>query len=191
MLNHCQTPEIKTERLLLRQFKIMDAEDMLKYWISYSETQSRYLDQVYTTQEDVEKLILQWIDGYKRGNFYKWAIIEAESDYCIGQVALWFNEEDGSCMPEYCIGDKFQRRGYMTEAFKAVLEFAFMKLNAEKIDNATRSVNIGSQKVINSCGFRHIETDKNALYENGVQVDRYFYILTRDEWLAAKNVHTH
>ena len=185
MLKHCGTTEIKTERLLLRQFKITDAEDMLKYWISYSETQARYLDRVYTTQEDVENLLSEWINNYKNEWFYKWAIIEAESGYCIGQVALWFGEGD-SCMPEYCIGDNFQRRGYMTEAFKAVLEFAFMELNVERIDIATRSVNISSQKVIYNCGFRHIETDKNALYEDGVQVDRYLYLLTKSEWVSNK-----
>ena len=183
MLEHCGTIDIKTERLLLRQFKLTDAEDMLKYWISYAETQARYLDQVYTSQEDVEQLLSTWIENYTSESFYKWAIVELESNCCVGQVSLWFNEDE-YCIPTYCIGDKFQRRGYMTEAFKAVLEFAFTKLGAEKIDIATRSVNAGSQKVITNCGFRHIETDKNALYENGVQVDRYFYVLTRKEWFA-------
>ena len=186
MLNHSGTIEIKTERLLLRKFALADAEDMLKYWISYPMVQYQYLDAAVPSMEEVEELLKNWIKQYDKENYYHWAIIEIESDCCIGHFGLWYDEEDDTWMPTYCIGEKFQCKGYMTEAYKAVIKFAFTQLNVEKLDVATRSANIASQQVINKCGFIHVDTEKNALYENGIIMDRYFYALTKDEWLRIK-----
>jgi len=181
MTTHCGTQTIQTSRLTLRQFQLDDAEDMLKYWISHHETQARYRHELCTTIPETKALLTKWLAEYSRNDFYKWAIIETETDRCIGQVFL----RNGGNRYEvvYCIGEAFQRKGYMTEALKAIQQYAFTKINLDVLEVFTRSVNVGSQKVIANCGFKHVRTVENALYENGVQVDRYFYELTKSEWL--------
>jgi ribosomal-protein-alanine N-acetyltransferase len=189
MFIHCGTTEIKTERLILRRFRITDAEDALKYWLSYPMVTYRYmLDKAYTDIEGVNELLTQWINRYASDNIYKWAIEERASCACIGDIYLWdFNTDDVSCEMGYALSESHKGMGYMTEACKAVINFTFEKLNADKINVCTRSSNIGSQRVIAKCGFTHISTDEKALWENGAECDRYFYSLTRKEWLNNKS----
>ena len=186
MFTHCGAVEIKTERLLLRRFRLTDAEDALKYWLSYPMVTYRYmLSGAYADKERVETLLTQWIDNYSNDNFYKWAIEEQASGACIGDIYLWdINEDDASCEMGYALGEAFGGKGYMTEASKAVIDFSFEVMNAMRVDICTRSSNIASQKVIAKCGFMQIDIAKNALWENGVQCDRYFYSLTRDKWFS-------
>ena len=184
MITHSGTMVLQTNRLVLRPFQLADAEDMLKYWISYPMAQARYMSDLCTTKEGAEQLLNNWIAAYADPTFYKWAVIERQSNRCIGQIALWgFDEPHSACDVYYCVGEAFQGKGYMTEAFRPVLGYAFTALHVELFRVCTRSSNVASQKVIRNCNFRHVKTDENALYENGVQVDRYFYELTKDEWL--------
>ena len=187
MFTHCGTVEIETERLLLRRFQLTDAEDALRYWLSYPMVTYRYMfGGAYADKESVEALLAQWIDKYSTSNFYKWAIEEQVSGACIGDIYLWgINENEISCEMGFALGEAFGGKGYMTEASKAVINFSFDVINALKVNICTRSSNIASQNVIAKCGFTQVDTAKDALWENGVQCDRYFYSLMRDKWLSA------
>jgi len=183
-MNHKGTVTLETERLTLRRFRLTDAEDALRYWLSYPLVTYRYqLDGAYADLSSVEAQLVEWINSYSSDHFYKWAIEERASGACMGEIYLWdINEEDASCETGYALGEVFGNKGYMTEACNAVIRFCFEALCVKKLRVCTRSSNVGSQKVIAKCGFSHIKTDENALWENGVQVDRYFYTLTRDAW---------
>ena len=56
-MNHCGTQKIETKRLILRQFVMEDARDMLELWIADPNVQREYGEPTYETLEAVEELL--------------------------------------------------------------------------------------------------------------------------------------
>lgn len=87
-MHHIDTKTFQTDRLLCRQFKAEDCEDMLKNWIANPNIQFEYGEPVFTTVSEVKDLLAKYIEGYKNPDFYRWAIIEKKSGENIGQIAF-------------------------------------------------------------------------------------------------------
>ena len=183
MLEHCGTIEIKTERLLLRQFKRTDAEDMLKHWISDPNIQSMLSEPIYATKEEVRELLDKYITSYQNDDYYRWAIVEKESLACIGQIAIFLvNEKNHWCEIEYGIGSQFHRRGFASEATKAIINFAFAKVNVHKIQVCHKENNVASKGVIQKCGFTYEGTLRDYFFMDGKYVNRCYYSMLKSEW---------
>ena len=147
MLTHCGTKEINTERLLLRPFTHNDNEDMLKYWVSDPKIQLMYSEPVYKTKDEVQKLLDKYISSYQKEDYYRWAIIESKSNFCIGQIAIFLvDDKNHFCEIEYCIGSMFQRKGYCNEAVQAIIQYAFNSINIHKMQVCHKENNMASKK---------------------------------------------
>ena len=105
MLSHKGTQIIKTERLILRSFLHTDNDDMLTYWVSDPKIQSLYSEPTYTTKEEVRELLEKYISSYEKSDYYRWAVIEKESNICIGQIAIFLvDNKNHFCEIEYALG---------------------------------------------------------------------------------------
>ena len=105
MFKHNNENAISTERLLLRQFSVNDADDMLSNWISYYVVQSNYGEPVYETHNEVIDLIIKWKAEYLTKPLYRWAIILKEANQCIDQIAFCrMYIDDKTVKVEYCLG---------------------------------------------------------------------------------------
>ncbi len=185
MMTHVGTLKIETERLILRQFKYSDDENMLKYWVSHPEIQSLYSEPVYSTKQEVKELLDKYISSYDKNDYYRWAIILKESDECIGQIAYFLVDSNNHFAEiEYCIGSLFQRKGLATEATKAVIQYGFNKMNLHKVQICHKSINIPSRKVIEKCGLAYEGTLRDFFYQDGRYVDRLYYSILRDEFMG-------
>lgn len=183
MLTHIGTQTIETERLLLRRFEYADDDTMLRYWIADERIQSMYAEPVYTTKEEVKELLNKYISSYKNEDYYRWAIILKESGECIGQIAYFLvDSKNHFAEIEYCIGAEFQRRGYATEATKAVIRFGFEKMHLHKVQICTKEINIPSKRVIEKCGFTYEGTLRDYFYRNGEYTGRLFFSMLRNEY---------
>ena len=183
MLTHIGTQSIETQRLLLRKFDYTDADDMLKYWVSDPAIQSMYCEPVYATQAEVKNLLGKYIDSYQNGDSYRWAVILKDTGECIGQIAYFLVDCNNHFAEiEYCIGSKFQRNGYATEATRAVIKYGFEAINLHKVQICHNSINKASEKVIKKCGFVYEGTLRDFFYMDGVYADRLYYSVLRDEW---------
>lgn len=185
MLTHVGTTKIETERLILRKFEYTDDKEMLEYWISDPKVQSLYCEPVYSTKQEVKELLDKYIGSYEKNNYYRWAIILKETNECIGQIAYFLVDNNNHFAEiEYCIGSLFQRKGYATEATKAVIKFGFDKINLHKIQISHKSINIPSRKVIEKCGLFYEGTLRDFFYDDGQYVDRLYYSILRDEFVS-------
>lgn len=185
MLTHIGTNVIETERLILRKFKYTDDEAMLKYWVADEKIQSLYSEPVYTTKEAVKALLDKYIGSYEKNDCYRWAITEKNSDECIGQIAFFLvDSKNNFAEIEYCIGSRFQCRGYATEATKAIVKYGFEKINLHKIQICTKTINKPSKRVIEKCGFTYEGTLRDYFYMNGDYVGRLYFSMLRDEFEA-------
>jgi len=187
MLTHYGTIEIETERLLLRQFKYSDDDDMLKHWISDPKIQSMISEPIYSTKEEVKGLLDKWILSYQNIDFYRWVVVERASLACIGQVAIFLvDNKNHWCEIEYCIGSGFQRKGYATEATKAIMRFGFERVNFNKIQVCHKENNEASKGVIEKCGFTYEGTLRDYFYMDEKYVSRCFYSMLKYEWECSK-----
>ncbi|WP_099203652.1 GNAT family N-acetyltransferase [Miniphocaeibacter massiliensis] len=183
MLNHCGTKRIELDRLILRKFEHKDNQDMLDYWISDEKIQNMYAEPVYSSREEVKELLDKYNTSYKNNNYYRWAVIEKQSNICIGQISIYYvDSENHYCEIEYCIGSKFQGNGYCTEVVKTILKYSFENINLNRVQVSHKENNIASKKVIEKCGFVYEGTLRDYFYDNGKYIDRLYYSILKNEW---------
>jgi len=185
MLTNVGTMKIETERLILRRFRYTDDDAMLKYWISDPKIQSLYSEPVYCTKQEVKELLDHYINSYEKNDYYRWAITLKETDECIGQIAYFLVDHHNHFAEiEYCIGSLFQRKGFATEATKAVIQYGFDQINLHKVQICHKSINLPSRKVIEKCGFTYEGTLRDFFYQDGKYIDRLYYSMLRDEFTS-------
>lgn len=183
-MRHVGTKTLETERLILRRFKLSDAEAMYKNWASSDEV-TKYL--TWPTHGDIEvtrKLLDFWIQSYNDEKNYQWCIelkSIGEAIGSIGVVAL--NENIEAVEVGYCIGSKFWRQGITTEAFKALIEFFFMEVEVNRIEACHDPRNVGSGKVMLKCGLKYEGTKIQGGRNNTGICDVALYGLVKDQWI--------
>lgn len=78
-------------------------------------------------------------------------------------------------------------KGYTTEAVKALLRFAFTKDDVIRMSAGCLTENIGSERVMQKCGFIREAEFKQYTWHDGKLKDRVVYRLLREEWPAAQH----
>lgn len=148
-MRHTGTQRFETERLICRMFVYEDWQDMLNNWAGDETVQREYGEPAYTTEADVKELLKGYFDGYKRGDLYRWAVIEKKSGANVGQIAFCrVYPEKLTAEIEYCIGRAFQGRGYAGEALAGLISHIFANTEFEKLEAYHRIENISSGKVL-------------------------------------------
>lgn len=171
---------IETERLILREPVIADAEPLL-------EIQNSPFVQKYNAMKiiDIEKM-REKISGYieNRDTMF---IICKEDNKLIG--AIWFSDDesrhDVKCLfLSYYLSEQYARKGYMKEALRALIEALFTN-DSELVllSSGVFSENVGSERLLCSLGFVHEGTIRRAVRDNnGVVHDDKRFSLLREEW---------
>lgn len=142
---------IETERLLLRKIKETDAEPMFRNWASDPEV-TKYM--TWNSRENIEvtkTIINHWLEEEKDPKTIRFFITLKNSDEPIGSIDV-VDYINGVPEIGYCLSRKHWNQGYMTEALKSFIHFLGKKGYKEIVIEADVR-NIGSNKVIEKCGF--------------------------------------
>ena len=115
-----------------------------------------------------------------------WAIREKETGRIIGSIGLEPDrrrENVNSLEMGYSLAKESWGKGYMTEAAKAVIDYAFSELNLVVLAICTGPENRRSQRVIEKCGFKFegIQRKGYHIYD-GSDRDNRVYSMLREEW---------
>lgn len=172
------------ENVELKVLTPEDSEDMLQYYIRNKE----YLQPFEPAREDnfytleVQRRIL--IENYKQylnGTTISFGIYL--KDKLIGKVQL-SNIVMGifrSAFVGYSVDKDYQGRGYMKEALRLILEYAFGEMELHRIEASTLVDNIKSQRVLLGCEFKELGMNKGYLFINGAWRDhKTFYIINNN-----------
>lgn len=176
--------EIKTKRLLLRNFEESDLDDLFDYSKNPNVGVNAGWEPHKSKQESLEILRAIFL-----GKKEIYAIVL--SGKVIGSVGLMKDpkrENDKAKMLGYALGEPYWGKGIMTEAVQAVLNNAFVDGQTEIISANCYPDNIRSKKVIEKNGFvfEGILRQAEVLY-NGEIKDHCCYSLTRREFLSGGN----
>ncbi len=178
---------IQTPRLLLRKISMADAPAYFTR-LAGSETVTRYM--TFAPQKDVseaEASVKKALARLEAKTAYRW-VIDLEGEGLIGVIdLLGFDEGAGKCSFAYMLAEEFWGRGYGTEAVKAVFDFAFSKMELQRIEADHMAENIGSGAVMRKAGMTYQRTDKAKYEKNGVSQDAPVYAITREDWLKMQS----
>ena len=185
MLNNKGTSILETNNFILRPFTSYDNEDMYYNWASDKDV-TKYL--TWTEHCNINKtnmIVTLWENLYKSKEYYNWAIEEKFSRRVIGSINLMnLDNYNENCEVGYCIGKRFWNQGIMSEVLHKILDFAFLKVNFERITARRHIDNIASGMLLKKCKFVYEGTLRKIVKDsNGVLVDCKYYSILKSEYL--------
>ena len=183
MLTHKGTQTIYTERLVLRRFTVDDAQAMYDNWASDEKVTEFLTWKPHASPEISQSILEDWIKHYQEDDFYNWAIVLKEyGDEPIGNIAVVNMNEDTSMLHiGYCIGRKWWHTGITSEAMKAVMDFLFDEVNANRIESRHDPRNPHSGGVMKKCGMKYEGTLRSSDRNNHGICDACYYALLKSE----------
>ncbi|MEA5061058.1 MAG: GNAT family N-acetyltransferase [Erysipelotrichaceae bacterium] len=160
-------PLLMTNRLILRPIMAKDLNAMWK-WVS-DERVTKYL--TYATYKKKNDLKNYIANLKKDDKFYTFGIVLKDNNELIGSIGCGYSEVHKAWNFGYNICYEQWGKGITTEAFKRLIEYAHDNLNAHDFCVYHAVENIGSQKVIQKCGFKYVgeisyeKLDKSASFK--------------------------
>ncbi|MBS4536352.1 GNAT family N-acetyltransferase [Clostridium sp. D2Q-14] len=183
MLNHKGTKVLETERLILRPFKEEDAIDMYNNWATDKEV-TRYVTwPPHKSIDESKNIINLWIEENKSIENYHWAIEVKEDNSVIGTIGLLdVDNRNENSEIGYCISRDYWNKGITTEAFLAIIEYAFNEVGFTRITARYQVGNNASGRVMEKCGLTYEGTLRKILKNSSDQiVDCKYYSILREE----------
>jgi len=179
---------LTTKRLILRTWQNSDLEPMTA--INQDSNVMEYFPGLQNTDQT-----LQFINRIKQHQddhgFSLYAIEIKNTGEFIGFAGLLIPSFEAHFTPAVEIGWRLAsshwNKGFATEAAKAVLNFAFTKLNLEKVVSFTVENNLRSRRVMEKIGMHYDPEDDFAhpkLDKTSPLCRHVLYRLTKDEYLS-------
>jgi len=181
-MNHKGTVTLETGRLILRRFTMDDADAMFQNWANDDEV-TKYLTWPTHTDVSVSRTVLgSWMELYQKPEHYSWAIVLKEINEPIGSIAAVLQRDDINMVHiGYCIGRKWWRKGYTSEALKELIRFFFEEVGVNRIESRHDPRNLNSGKVMQKAGLRYEGTSLESDVNNqGICDAANYAILARD-----------
>lgn len=174
--------ELKTDRLLLREWIEEDCYDLYEY------AKSPKVGPMagWVPHENIDKskeIVHMFIE-----NNETWAICLKETGKLIGSIGLHPDKKRGYDSEQvkmlgYVLSEEYWGQGIMAEAGKEVLRFAFKELNLEILSVYHFSSNPQSKRVIEKLGFTYEGTLRKAIkLQDGNIVDSLCYSMLKEEY---------
>jgi RimJ/RimL family protein N-acetyltransferase len=179
-------PVLGTERLILRGMNSKDLDDLAEIFSDYETIYMLAFMPWPFDRNHVKIYMMNLSYAMENGHSLYWAITLPEENRLIGVIGLTLEHAHDRAEMHFWLGKKYWGKGYMTEVARRVMDYVFRDLGLNRLDINHLNVNIGSQRVIEKCGFKwECEKDdfckKEGQYEN-----MKFYRLLRREYLAAQ-----
>ncbi|MDD7339886.1 MAG: GNAT family N-acetyltransferase [Eubacteriales bacterium] len=167
--------DIETERLILRDASVDDAEDMFEY--AKLEEVTKYLSwKPHLSIKDSEKILDMLSKEAKEKDSYALkAIVLKENDKMIGTIdARIFGDGLKDAEFGYCLNPKYWNKGYMSEALKAFIQALHKEHGVENVFGSFERENIASKRVMQKNEMYYYETVRRVFKNKGeVELIRY------------------
>ncbi|MBQ8849679.1 MAG: GNAT family N-acetyltransferase [Clostridia bacterium] len=145
-------PTLRTERLILRRMSVRDVDDMFDYASRESVTEY-LLWEPHQSKRYTEDYLRYISTRYNLGDFYDWAVVEAQSGRMIGTCGFTrFDLPNNSAEIGYVLNPDFHGNGYATEAAAKVMEFGFCELGLHRVEAKFMQGNAASLHVMEKLG---------------------------------------
>ncbi|WP_127586396.1 GNAT family N-acetyltransferase [Paenibacillus koleovorans] len=139
----------------------------------FFETFSPSTPEEYYTEEYQLQSIVKGKADREEDHRYAFVVCRKEDERLIGHIGLTFVVRGPlqSCMIGYSLDQAYNGKGYMTEAVKQVVRYAFEKLHFHRIYGEASPRNPGSIRVLEKAGFHKEGISRSNVKINGVWED--------------------
>jgi RimJ/RimL family protein N-acetyltransferase len=152
-----EIPIIKTTHLALCPLVPDNSSTLHQIYLSEGVLQY-FPNPVPPPVEKVQRFIDRQALHWQKHGYGNWGIKVGSGDEIVGWAGLQYVPE----LDETEVGFLFDRpywgKGYATEAASASLRYGFVQINLDHIIALVHPKNIASQRVIQKCGLKYIET---------------------------------
>jgi len=183
-----QQPTIVTERLILRPYHQEDVAELQRL-ISERDVVSTMTDVPYPYEDGMAE---EWIGGrqesFEKGKTVDFAITHREEGYLIGGASLMnINQQSQRAEIAYWLGKPYWRKGYGTEAARAIVKYGFETLGLHRINGRHFGRNPTSGRVLQKIGMKHEGCQRQAYKKWGKFEDFELYGILRSEYEKGLN----
>jgi [ribosomal protein S5]-alanine N-acetyltransferase len=146
-------PVHETERLILRQ---PTAEDEPEIFALYSKPEvTRFCELATLVRRAQAAALLRGFEAeFASDAGVRWAITERGSQRLIGLCGFGIHHHNYSALIDYSLEPEYWGRGIMTEAVRAVAEYAFERAEMNRLTATTMADNSASIRVLERVGFQ-------------------------------------
>ena len=152
---------LKTERLILREMLVSDAEALFE--MDSNPKVHQYLwNKPLTNSSEVQSYIESVNNQYLENNIGRFVVVLKETNELMGWAGLKYNTEMvNNKIHFYDIGyrlnERFWGKGYASEASFAWLDYGFNVMKIKVMEAAAHSDNIASNKILLKIGLKMTE----------------------------------
>jgi RimJ/RimL family protein N-acetyltransferase len=176
-----KTPRLETERLVLRP---MTEGDLGFIYALFSDPETNR----YSSSEDLAtpEEAARMFEGYLKPGFpdhFRLAVELSETGEAVGTLGLYrYSERDRSAVLGFDLLRVNWGRGYMSEAVRALLGYAFGELGLNRVEATVDPLNVRSVRLLERLCFA-LEgcLREKYVYKGGVH-DELVYGLLRRDW---------
>lgn len=175
---------LTTERLALRW---MTADDAPALYAMFRDPEvTRYWSTPpWTDIAQAHAFIEQSLADCAGGTGLRFAITLRETDEFIGSIKLYdFFDQNRRCDIGYALLPSHWGKGYLAEAMTALLDYAFLDLNLNRIEADIDPRNDASARLLERMAFQKEGYMRERWIVNGEVCDTAFYGLLKRDWDA-------
>ncbi len=173
--------ELRTDRLVLREFREADLEPLTAI-----QSDARWLANYRWDVRDpneVKRLVDLFIASQREEPRMTYQIAITLDRAFIGDVGIRIREPDATEADiGYEIAPDQWRRGYASEAARAIVAFGFEELKLHRVWSWCYDSNIGSAAVLRSVGMKEEGRQRETDYFKGRWHDTLIFGVLEDEW---------
>jgi RimJ/RimL family protein N-acetyltransferase len=172
--------ELRTDRLVIRRFRADDAIVFVAY--RSDADVARYQSWDGYTREQAEAFVSEMAASHPGvpGEWFQFAVADLAGDELLGDVAVCVHADDTSRAElGFTFAPGHQRKGYATEAVRAVITYAFERLRAQTVLAIADARNLPSIALLERIGMRRTTTERVRFKDEWC--DEHTYELRRDE----------
>jgi ribosomal-protein-alanine N-acetyltransferase len=177
-------PTIGTERLELRALSESDVPDL--FAVFSDPNVMKYRDGLLmTTAADAAAYLAQIDQGFRSRELFEWGISNRTTGAIVGTCTL-LNLSTIHSRGEigFALGKPYWGQGLATEAVKALISFAFVKLDLRRLEADVDPRNVRSLTLLERLGFQREGYLRERYHVNGEVQDAIALGLLRHEWEA-------
>ena len=173
---------LETERLILRQYRLDDADDIVEGLNNTNVTKWLAGAPYPYTKDDALHFINKSIDN----KLYNCAIVLKSENKVIGGTQISnIDFYNGTAGGGIWISEKYWGHGYGPEAFGARIKYAFEVLDLRRLENGYFKDNVRSRDMQYRFGYKDegIRRQRFVSKGSGKIEDEYITGLLKDEWI--------
>lgn len=169
------TPNLRTERLVLRPLAAADADAL--YAIMSDAQAMRFWDwPAFRDPATAAEIVASQLDDMAQGRAIYWAVAPAPNDSAFGFCDLSeIDRRQGRAELGFLFNRARWGQGYAAEAMIAVVDYAFVTLGLERLWGRIHAGNEASRRLLERLGFAHEGTLKGHVVRDGARRDCLIY----------------